>query len=394
MAKKDSVRFILLGDLHYGCPQTRSLHDELEEVFIPYVMEKVEERKIDAVIQLGDFWHKRLSLNSEEALKGLEFGNGLASWLNSQEVPFYIIRGTISHDHSQLDAFDQVMEEIELFRVVKTAMDISLPHKPDFRMLFLPEEYPRDYESFYVPFIDRKGKERPDVIFGHGEIDCAISWSRASAGESHYGGTPTHTSSRLLKGTKGIVVFGHVHSRFSDTRGIYYPGSFTRWIHGEETEKGFLDITLSPVKDRWKEDVVFVENKRAKTYITLPSREICSENDPIEAIVKKVRKKSEEVDYLRVDFRDHSLSGEEAIILRNTFFRDDHVDIRMSAASSFISLDEKVEDQEIKDEETDKHAYLTDDTIEAEERLARYVNERGEVKVSVEQVKEMVAPNN
>ena len=391
---REDVRIICLGDLHYGCPQTVSLHEELQEIFIPYIEKAVmeEEKKLDAVVQLGDFWHRHLSLNSEEASMGLVMGTGLAAWLDSYDVPFYILRGTISHDLSQLNAFDQSTEDVPLFHVVKTAAEMTLPHRPDFRILFMPEEYPRDYEAFYSPWIDREGDDRPDLILGHGEIDWASTWSRASAGESHYGGTPTHQAPRLLKGTKGIVVFGHIHSRF-ERRGIYYPGSFTRWIHGEEPEKGFFDITLRSIPEdgrgrEWKEEVRFIENTKAKTYITLPALEICAEGDPVEAIVRKVSERAQTADYLRVDFRDYEISPEEAVILRSSFLRNAEIDIRLSAAASLDVLKEEVDEEEVED----RYAYLVDDSTAAEERLARYVNEQGGVRVTVDQVRELTAP--
>ena len=79
----------------------------------------------------------------------------------------------------------------------------------------------------------------------------------------------------------GLIFIGHVHKSSQYGR-IIAQGSFDRLSHGEEDPKGHMRATR---KTDGTHDIVFIENKKAKKYITISCLYL-----PIEDAISKIDK--------------------------------------------------------------------------------------------------------
>jgi len=89
---------------------------------------------------------------------------------------------------------------------------------------------------------------------------------------------------------------------------VFYSGSFTRWIHGEEDPKGFYDITYDEKLGLIIEKA-FIENKEAPLFVSVPCISLGSSIKDIHQHIEKYSN----VDSLRIVVPQ----GTDESILRN-----------------------------------------------------------------------------
>ena len=260
------LRIVTLGDVHWGAVPSDRLEREFNEIIFPWL----EANEFEALLQLGDWFDKRLSLDSEDSKAAMRVMVRLCQLCQKRNVPLRILKGTLSHDYFQLQNYHPLETEYPVFRIISVAEAEELV--PGFIVLHMPEEYPTDYSDYYGQFFfNEEGQPYVyDAIFGHGEIDVAAGWSAMVESERHYGGTPCHSAESLMGHSSGLIWFGHLHTRFRHKKRLGYPGSLTRWCHGEEDPKGFDVLDLTQKKDgSWDVKASVVENTLAPEYRTV-----------------------------------------------------------------------------------------------------------------------------
>ena len=393
MARK--IKIVGIGDVHWGAVPPERLEREFDEVVFPWLADN----EFDALIQFGDWYDKRLSLDSEDAKAAMRVAVRLCQLCHARGVPFRIIKGTLSHDYFQLENLRPLETEYPEFRIIGSAQHEELLE--GFDVLWMPEEYPQDYGDYYGQLLfDEDGNGLVyDAIFGHGEIDVAAGWSQMNEGERHYGGTPCHAAETLMDHSSGPVWFGHVHARFRYKKRLGYPGSFTRWCHGEQDPKGFDVIELTQAKTGWTVKSDAVLNELAPEYRTVSAAELFSPADTTDAIVAAIREAGDSVHKLRVKLDTFQLGVEELSIVRGAFASDPTVEIQATARVLAERVGEEAEGVEAED---DGHtsasettlSYLRDPTLTGEERLLRYMQDKNPecAAVTLDEVRELTAP--
>ena len=389
------LRIVTIGDMHWGAVPPDRLEREFNEIIFPWL----QANQFEALIQLGDWFDKRLSLDSEDAKAAMRVMVRLCQLCHERGVPFRVLRGTLSHDYFQLQNYHPLETEYPNVRIVSTAETEELV--PGFIVLHMPEEYPTDYSDFYSQFFfNEEGQPYVyDAIFGHGEIDVAANWSSMNEGERHYGGTPCHAAESLLSHSSGPVWFGHIHNRFRHKKRLGYPGSFTRWCHSEEDAKGFDVLDLKQKADgTWTVKAGVVENTLAPEYRTVLATEILSMTDAPDAIVQKIRAEVGAAFKLRVKMADFPIGVEELSVVRGALVNDRAVEL-VSAARAInetpTAANEEVgETAEASAERQDRLSYLRDPNLPGESRLLRYLHEKfpDRQDVTLEDVRELTAP--
>ena len=387
------IRIVNLGDVHWGAVPPDRLEREFNEILFPWL----EANAFDALIQLGDWFDKRLSLDSEDAKAAMRVMVRLCQLCQNRGVPFRILRGTLSHDYAQLQNYHPLETEYPCLRVVGTAQTEELVE--GFIVLYVPEEYPQSYEDYYSQFFfNEEGQSYVyDAIFLHGEIDVAANWSSINEGERHYGGTPCHAAEALMEHCSGPVWAGHIHNRFRHKKRLGYPGSFTRWCHGEEDPKGFDVLDLRQKRDgSWDVKAGVVENTLAPEYRTVLATEILDMTDAPDTIVQKIRAEVGAAHKLRVKMADFPIGIEELSVVRGALVNDRAIELVSAAraVSETVADVEAGEDAEAGAERQSRLSYLRDPGIPGEERLLRYLHEQfpDQQDVTVEDVRELTAP--
>jgi DNA repair exonuclease SbcCD nuclease subunit len=389
------MKIVTLGDLHWGALDPNHLTEELDEIFYNWIVSN----KVDAIIQLGDYFDKRLSLDSADSKAAFHFAVKICQFCQKNNILFRICKGGIAHDFFQLDNFRALEAEYSVFRIIGTAQHEEL--FPLFDVLWLPEEYPTNYEDFYNQFLFNEEGDllRYDAIFGHGEIDVAAGWSRTIESERHYGGTPTHSAEFLLEHSSSVVQFGHIHKRFRYKKLLGYPGSFTRWQFGEEEPKGFevLDLKFSEKTNSWTTKVQFVENTVASQYKTFAASEILDVTDTIDELVRKIQFEATQYNKLRVKMLDFPIGIEELSILRGSLLENQNISIVTTAQSIIQTNNTDEEDLSIDEDNETKSSlhldYLRDYNLTGEEKLLKYIHEKFLcTEITLDDVRELTSP--
>ena len=388
-------RLVALGDVHFGAVPADRLKHELDAVLFSWL----KANEFSALIQLGDLFDRRLSLDSNDSKAVMQTVVRLCQLCQERGVPLRIVQGTISHDYDQLSVLRPLETEYSCFRLITSAQHEEL--LPGFDVLWMPEQYPTDYADFYGQFLfddplDPESGLIYDAIFGHGEIDVAAGWSRSNEGERHYGGTPCHDSKMLLRHSSGPVWFGHVHTRFVHAKRLGYPGSFTRWVHGEETEKSFDVLDLKQTEAGWTVRRSAVKNTLAPVYRTVLASELWGVAMPLDEMVAAVRTAADGAHKLRVKMDDYPIGIEELSMLRGALVEDHRIDIMSMARVAVETPGSEPSEGESEDDAKppQQYAYLRDPSLPGEERLLRYLHEKSpqHSDITVEDVRELTAP--
>ena len=392
-----TYKIAVIGDVHWGAmPPTH-----LEEVFTDCVLPWLENNEVDAIIQVGDWFDQRIALDSNDAKCAVRIITLLAQLAERKNVPFRIIKGTLSHDYFQLQNYHPLETEYSQFRVISTAHHEEL--LPGFDVLWVPEEYPTDYSDYYGALLFNEDGDALvyDAMFGHGEIDVAAGWSAVNEGERHYGGTPCHAVETLFDHTSGPIWFGHIHNRFRHKKRLGYPGSLTRWCQGEEAPKGFDVLTITEKKaGGWDVKADVVDNTLAPIYRTVVASEFMDASYSVDQIVDAIREQAEDVYKLRVKMLDFPISVEDLSVVRGALVQEHHIDIVTSARAinettvTPIDGEENVEDTAQREATVERLSYLRDPLIPGEDRLLRYLHEKFPERsdVTIEEVRELTAP--
>lgn len=393
MTSVENTRLVLLGDVHWGAMPAERLEREFSEVVFPWL----EANEFDALIQLGDWFDRRLSLDSDDAKVAGRVLMRLLQLCQARGVPLRLLKGTLSHDYDQLQNYRVLEADYTCFRVIGRAQHEEL--LPGFDVLWIPEEYPSDYSDYYSRFLfDEEGCGLVyDAIFLHGEVNVAANWSSMSESERHYGGTPCHDVEMLLQHSSGPVWAGHIHTRFRHKRRFGYPGSLSRWCHGEEAEsKGFdvLDLEAKP-EGGWEVAASVVENPLAPVYRTVNADEILSAADAPDQIVATLRAAAADTHRLRVKMGNFPIGVEELSVIRGALVDDHRVEVVAAARAVNEMAEVEIEEGSGPAEErVERLSYLRDPNLPGEERLLRYLHEKfpERLDVTIEEVRELTAP--
>lgn len=256
MAKKIGL---IISDIHVGAIPPSQIWSQLQSSFFSYA-EKMEQ--IDFIVINGDFFDYKLYLNSPHSEVAVRIMTAIYDLAKRKSAKLRIVYGTESHESNQYIIFDNLTKDPSVdFKIITTEMEEQLFE--DVKVLYLPERFVVDKHETYREFFEKE--DEYDYIFGHGVIQEVMTNAvRHSDKKSNRAKPPAFTTAELDKCCKGQCFFGHYHIHVDVTDKISYVGSFTRWQHGEEEEKGFF-VTEKKGK---KYESRFIVNDYADKYIT------------------------------------------------------------------------------------------------------------------------------
>ena len=200
--------------------------------------------------------------------------------------------------------------------------------------------------------------------------------------------------------SSGLSWFGHLHTRFRHKKRLGYPGSLTRWCHGEEDPKGFDVLDLTQKKDgSWDVKASVVENTLAPEYRTVLATEILDMTDAPDAIVQKIRAEVGAAHKLRVKMADFPIGVEELSVIRGALVNDRAVELVSAARAVTETTQAQAEEldgetAEVQETRAERLSYLRDPNLPGESRLLRYLHEKfpDRQDVTLEDVRELTAP--
>lgn len=284
------MKLVNISDIHIGKKDDMKLKEELE-IFFDYLKDTED---IDMITISGDLFDRVLTANEYGTTLALEFIQRLID-LYIPEIDIRIIKGTRSHDFNQLDILKVFKEKAgSHFKIIeKNEVEVFNGYK----ILYLPEEYPTDYDDFYKENLLGVDDKTYDFIIGHGMIDFIAFTGYEDDSENRVHGTPTHKADDLIRVTKGPIIFGHIHEKQEYKDKIYYTGSYSRYSFDTPSEKGFMVFDIDD-DDPSKFKMTFIENTKAPTYAVLDIDKLNLEG--VDDHVKYIKELSDKYDFVKI----------------------------------------------------------------------------------------------
>lgn len=359
------MKLVNISDIHIGKKDDMKLKEELE-IFFDYLKDT---ENIDVITISGDLFDRVLTANEYGTTLALEFIQRLID-LYVPEIDIRIIKGTRSHDFNQLDILKVFKEKAgSHFKIIeKNEVEVFNGYK----ILYLPEEYPTDYDDFYKENLLGVEDKVYDFIIGHGMIDFIAFTGYEDDSENRVHGTPTHKADDLIRVTKGPIIFGHIHEKQEYKDKIYYTGSYSRYSFDTPSEKGFMVFDIDD-DDPSKFKMTFIENTKAPTYAVLDIDKLNLEG--VDDHVKYIKELSDKYDFVKIK------TGNKA---------------NLDIARALTEKDSSIKVQSVnKEKETikvdPKYEYILKKELPLNETIRKFMNEEYDKDIDIDFISKVIS---
>lgn len=362
------MRLLLFADIHIGSIQdTTYVYNTMTKI----IDKEIIFQKTDAVIILGDYFHRLFKVNEEYVSLAINVMSYLIRACMRNNTKIRIVYGTESHEMSQYRLFN--------YHVTSSNVDIKLftgvaeeELFPGCNVLYLPEEYINSKAKHYKKTL--YGGKHYQYIFGHGVIEEGVPPMMAAGGKPPKNGNHKekfvpHFKNRELASISDLCVFGHYHCYTDIGDNVFYLGSLFRNCFGEETPKGY-----GVVEDG---KLTFVENTDAYVYRTYWYKR----NDPI---FKGSDKITAAIDKIKADnpsIFDGSVVGRIRMMFNAPATLDDswreslRTILKTEKSITASIKDPMVEVQEeIEENYGDEYDFILDDGLSLADKVFRYIS--------------------
>lgn len=363
---------LIISDIHVGAMDL----EKLQEEFKCMVIDEIKSMDtLDFLVITGDFFDSKFYLGSKQAVTAHAMLDNLIEVCKEKGTVIRIVYGTESHENNQYDVLS-VLKNNDEIKVIKYACEEEL--LPELHVLYLPEEHLTDKNVYYKDFFE--GINKYDYVFGHGVIrevmkEAAVTLDNKETQNSTRKRVPVFNSAELSRICKGLVFFGHYHQMDNIDDKIFSVGSFSRWIHGEDTPKGYFITECNTKKETY--DFEFIENTMADNYVTISfgyDHEIFKDDDSMIQSLERVEEliNNDSFDHVRFVFNiPTDMEKPEAFI--NTIkerFKD--IDkVKVSMTHGYIEEKKKYMKEQVKTE-NDKYAFINED-IPIENKVQEFI---------------------
>jgi len=356
----------VISDIHAGAMDAVTLLEELDKGFLKYLKSL---KILDYVVITGDLFDNKLSLNSDHTKYIFICLKKLADICIKKNAKLRIIKGTTFHDNRQLDILKFLSTsnlDIKIYDTVDTEELF-----PNFNVLYIPEEYMSNKDEYYKEYFN----QTYDMVFGHGLFNEVAFVAKSQMSEVTHNKAPIFKSEEILNICKGPVFFGHIHKAQQIKDRIYYVGSYSRWIFGEEEPKGFMIVAYTPETSKF--EVEFIENQLAPLYNTMlidynSSFYKNDENQQINYIISMVQNLN--VERLRIIFNipeDYPNPTLLTNLINDVFSKYKYIKVVINNNSREKQKKKEMEDK-IKMLLT-TYDFIFDKGVSTEEKLSRFI---------------------
>ena len=371
---------VMIADIHFGALPVERLYNELE-IFLDFI----EKKSLDFIVILGDWFDKKINLNSKDAKYSTVFFERICQICIDNDIKLRIIQGTESHDNSQLEVLEILAKNKPVdFKVFYEVEEEEL--FPDFNVLYVPEEYINSIDEKYGKYMNKKY----DMIFGHGMIQEVKFAALIQSSETTMKKAPIFKSKMLCDMCYGPIFFGHIHTKDIFNDRLYYVGSYSRWKFGEEEDKGFYYVKYE--NDTKEFEAKFIVNDKAMKYDTIEIYEkesgfykLNTENQ-IKYIQNLIQ--SFEYDFLRLQFYiPQGYENENLLInmLNESFGKYKNLKLDFKVNSKIKSKREVEEKINLL---LDKYGFIFDNKLDTYTKINKFILEKYNKDISVEKIKE------
>ncbi len=254
------INWLSISDVHIG--NTRTTADFILSNLRYSLFTENRISNLDLLIIAGDFFDRLLEYNHPSSGDILLFIDKLLQECSTHSVCLRVLEGTPSHDNKQNKIFDDLYSTGNYSCDMKYVDTLSIEYMQnwDVNVLYVPDKIRTTVAEVYqdtLKLMESLALKQVDFCIMHG----AFSFQLPPMAKEVY------DEQAWLKLVKHYIFVGHVHIHNPYKR-ILPGGSFDRITHGEEKPKGFLMGTMNLNGDPEKDTFYFIENKRAKKYLT------------------------------------------------------------------------------------------------------------------------------
>lgn len=363
---RDFKVFVAMADLHIGVKHISAdtLKTQLKKRFFKVLDDM---KYLDGIFICGDILHNALMLTSEYSNLYLWFINRLYKVAKKRKCTVIIIRGTLSHDGSQLSVikpfvYNAIDDGID-FRVYDTVEEITIWNS--YKVLILPDVKVKQLSDIGKYLTADK---KYDLILGHGLISTMKFFVQET--ENYPTKTYEYDVDRLIDSSKGPVLFGHIHQYQSIRDHFWYIGPFTLLERGG-IDAGFAVCGIYD-KDRTKFRVEHYINPDSANYYELDITKDIIEKYPVDDIVEAIDmmikdSKANDLITLRITRGDELESTDKVLMLEARYRKDPRFSIVKK-----IKTKHEEESEQRNQERKDKFAYITDENLDLSQILYKY----------------------
>ena len=376
------LKIALLADLHVGAIPSAQLYKELKSSFLDFI----QCRYIDMIVIAGDFYNSVLSLNSPSSIMAFQFMNEMMDICKKNGIRYVrVIEGTLSHDNFQIRNFSMYNEfspDID-FRIIET---VTVEELCGTKILYIPEEYKENLTEYYEKYFDVP-KKYYDIIIGHGMFK-ETSFIKDD-GENDVSKAPILDSKLIGSICKGPIFFGHIHTPTILRKHIYYIGSFSRWVYGQEEDKGFYLCVYDT--DTKMYAVEFIVNPLARRFDTIKV-DIDKYDKPMDTLVKFARQIKR--DNLRIQLIIES--GERDCSYDISFLKEYYAGkpgYKLEVLDKREKLSQAKTEERVQKILTDFN-FLFDNSIPIDTKIRKFIKRKNGKDVSEEMIRSILNMNN
>lgn len=234
------LTYIAISDVHIGNPRiaSRELYMKMKKYLYPMLsLPENDPNKVDVLFVCGDFFDTLLTMNTESSIIAVKIIDDLVALALEHNFLIRVIRGTYTHDRNQSRFFMKYLgRESNVVKVYET-MALEYIEFINKWVMYTPDNLPYENQLAEMEKLMKDNQlEKVDILVNHGYFRHQLP----------HGITPPHNTLVAEEVREKIVphgfcISGHVHVAGSYLHVISI-GSFDRFSHGEEYEKGFYII--------------------------------------------------------------------------------------------------------------------------------------------------------
>ena len=335
---------------------------------------------LDMIVLCGDTLHCQISMNSEYAEVFFWFIDKLVKIAKDKKCAIRIIKGTKSHDLSQLDTIKFYENEKSIdFKIID---DYLIEDYNGMRLCYIAQNYiDKTIEEYYSEIFNDKF----DIMFGHMTIEQTQFVEQNSENfDTH---TPVFNLKKLYN-ISNLIVSGHIHTPMVFNNKFFYVGSVLRTAHGEEDPKGWDLITYLPNEKIYRLDKII--NEYTFNFNTLELNDDFIESSDIECIVKKVEafmsKNNTDKLMLKITCIDKEETTVKIEMLKKYFDKNTNITLKLKI------LSEKSYQEEIKQNKRKEVEPYLADGLDIVQRIKIWALLKRNVRLSDDDIRKYIVP--
>ena len=374
---KNTFIVAFIADIHFGAMKSDFLYEQLKLNFLNVL----EGKKVDMIVFGGDMFHSIITMNYSTSHIVLMFMEEVVDLCRRNGIKYVrIIQGTMSHDNNQLHNFNIFENQSDVdFKIIMSVSAEKLPN--GIRILYVPEEYMENQDEYYDQYL--RVHKYYDFIFGHGMFKEVAFEAKNQLSEVTMSKAPVFDSKVFINSCRGPIYFGHIHTQTTIRDHIYYPGSFSRFKHGEELDKGWILCMYSIKSHRYIQE--FIVNNMAPIYttVTVEAEKYFMEHpEKIVSIVNSIK-----ADFIRVKIviKDQ-IDCAFALSYLNESFKT-HSNIKVEIVNE-IEFKKEKEVEGLIDKAWEKYHFIFEKGITRVEKIQKFIETKYDKTIPLEIIRD------